>query len=365
MVIIEKEINRKRKCRICGEVFLPVKAWHSICSSCWGKQKSLITEFIQALNEEIKSFGSRDLNITLLDGKLIQKRKGRGVYSFSWGDEKKINPGLEDTPIKIKIDGQLYIGEVIGVPESGIIICVENYLSELINKAEIIIDRCFLYELLIEKLSNLEGENEILDKYRLANSIFIGKGRNLPLEISGIKHYFIDQKEFNESQREAIEASQQLPLILIWGPPGTGKTKTIAGVVKCFLENGKKILVTTHSNIAVDEATAKIAELLKETNGYQDGKILRWGNYQKPQLKTDYPLVLPEEILKKKAKPYLDKRIELLQKKKTLEIHKKLLLEKKQFNEKTKIRKDLQEELKNKRDTLKEFRQEEENCCKN
>ena len=357
MGIIETEINKGRKCRICGEVFSPIKEWHSICSLCWKKQKLLIREFIQALDEEIQSFEYRNLNIRLSNGKLIKPKKRGGIYLF--GDEhQKINPGLDDTPISIKINGKPYKGEVISVEETKITLYVENYLSESINEAEIIIDRCFLYELLREKLCNLENGNQILEKYKLASLIFIGKGRNLLPETSEIKDYLIDQNGFNTSQQKAIKFSQQLPLTLIWGPAGTGKTRTLAGVVKSFLNKNKKVLVAAHSNIAVDEATVKIAELLKATNYYQNGEILRIGNYQKVQLTTDYPLTLLEEVLKKKVGPFLEKKEILLQKYKRLEEYEHSVLEKRKIIEKSETKRAIQKELEEKKKFLKELESE-------
>jgi len=349
-MIIQEETNMDRKCEICGEVFSPIKAWHSICLLCWEKQKLLIPEFIQAIDEEIQNFKFHNLNIRLVGGKFQTKKGKGGIYLFGC-ENQKINLGLEDTPIDIKINSGLYKGEVISLEETKIILYVENYFSESINEAEITIDRCFLYELLKDRLRNLENNNKILEKYKLAKSVFIGKGRNLPSEI---KDYFIDQNKFNASQQKAIKASQQLPLTLIWGPAGTGKTKTLAGVVKSFLDRNKKVLVTAHSNIAVDEATVKIAELLKETNYYQNGEILRIGNYQKVQLTTDYLLTLPAEVLKKKARPLLEKKEILLQKYKRLKEYKDFVLEKKVI-EKSETKRIIKKELEEKRNFLKEL----------
>jgi len=357
-MIIQKEANIDRKCEICGEVFSPAKPGHLICSSCWKKQKSLIPEFIQAIDEEIQNLKFHNLNIQLLNGKLIQTKRGEGgIYLFGC-ETQKINPGLEDTPIDIQINSELYKGEVITIEETKIILYIENYFSETINEAVITIDKCFLYELLKDRLRSLSNSNKILEKYKLANLIFVGKGKNLPSEIKEdeIKEDFINQNEFNSSQQKAIEASQQLPLTLIWGPPGTGKTKTLAGVVKSFLNKNKKVLVTAHSNVAVDEATIKIAELLRETNYYQNGEILRIGNYQKIQLTTDYPLTLPSEVLKKKAGPLLEKREILLQKYQRLKEYKHFVLEKERVIEKSKTKRTIKKELEEKKRFLKELK---------
>ena len=45
---------------------------------------------------------------------------------------------------------------------------------------------------------------------------------------------------------------------LIQGPPGTGKTLTAAWIVEAFSEIGDKIVVTSGSNVAIDNVAKKI-----------------------------------------------------------------------------------------------------------
>jgi DNA replication ATP-dependent helicase Dna2 len=73
----------------------------------------------------------------------------------------------------------------------------------------------------------------------------------------------------NESQIEAVAKCLSLTdenyFFLIHGPPGTGKTTTIAELVIQLLRRNKNILITSHTNIAVDNALEKIMESLWET----------------------------------------------------------------------------------------------------
>ena len=50
----------------------------------------------------------------------------------------------------------------------------------------------------------------------------------------------------------------------IWGPPGTGKTYTLAQIaIKC-IENNERVLIISHSNVAVDGAIERIVKNLEE-----------------------------------------------------------------------------------------------------
>lgn len=49
-------------------------------------------------------------------------------------------------------------------------------------------------------------------------------------------------------------------LLLIQGPPGTGKTSVIAEIVEQFVERGKKVLISSQTNLAVDNVFEKIGK---------------------------------------------------------------------------------------------------------
>ncbi len=122
---------------------------------------------------------------------------------------------------------------------------------------------------------------------------------------------------------KAIKGATRLPLSFVWGPPGTGKTKTLGGIVREFLARNKRILVTAHSNVAVDEAAIKVCELLKDTDYYRNGKILRIGNYQKKEIENDYPLIVPKIFFEKKVEKLLHLKEKLIEEKRKIRALKK------------------------------------------
>ena len=64
--------------------------------------------------------------------------------------------------------------------------------------------------------------------------------------------------DLNSSQSNAVQAGLQETLSLIVGPPGTGKTSTIASLVMNLCDYGK-VLVTAPSNFACDNLVLAIA----------------------------------------------------------------------------------------------------------
>ena len=72
-----------------------------------------------------------------------------------------------------------------------------------------------------------------------------------PKEIRGAE-------KLNESQRDAVVAVRESPLTCLWGPPGTGKTYTIAVILEMLsLDPKRRILVTAPTHNAADNIMRK------------------------------------------------------------------------------------------------------------
>jgi superfamily I DNA and/or RNA helicase len=68
--------------------------------------------------------------------------------------------------------------------------------------------------------------------------------------------------ELDERQRAAVDgALRSGDLALIWGPPGTGKTRTLVEVVRQRVARGERVLCAAPSNTAVDNLGVRLAGL--------------------------------------------------------------------------------------------------------
>lgn len=60
-------------------------------------------------------------------------------------------------------------------------------------------------------------------------------------------------KRLNESQQQAVKAVVQIDsIVIVHGPPGTGKTTTLIEAILQLIKQGEKVLVSAPSNTAVD-----------------------------------------------------------------------------------------------------------------
>jgi DNA polymerase III delta prime subunit len=87
------------------------------------------------------------------------------------------------------------------------------------------------------------------------------------------------QEKPNERQEKAVEASFQNPLSLLWGPPGTGKTWTLALLICSWLEMALKnkksltICVGAANYNAIDTVLIEVAKFLARRSKQTDEPI--------------------------------------------------------------------------------------------
>jgi DNA replication ATP-dependent helicase Dna2 len=70
------------------------------------------------------------------------------------------------------------------------------------------------------------------------------------------------QSELNEDQGNAIQSALDSQVFhIIHGPPGTGKTRVLARLIRICLDRGERLLVTCPTNVALDRLLIAIMEL--------------------------------------------------------------------------------------------------------
>lgn len=119
-------------------------------------------------------------------------------------------------------------------------------------------------------LKELESQKRL---YHFFCSLHEGNTNSKPTPASehqAVSIYFRNKK-LNQSQQEAVAAIlQNEDLTIVHGPPGTGKTTTIAEAIFQLVQRGEKVIVAAPSNTAVDT----IAKALVK----QGISLLRVGN---------------------------------------------------------------------------------------
>ncbi len=104
------------------------------------------------------------------------------------------------------------------------------------------------------------NDNSIIIQNPEAINLFMNTGCSCRVNKKAprVERVFLNYSfELDESQRRVVEASLNLDdneLLLVVGPPGTGKTRVISCIARLLADRGEKVLIASHTNRAVDNA---------------------------------------------------------------------------------------------------------------
>ena len=108
-------------------------------------------------------------------------------------------------------------------------------------------------------------------------------------EVGGAAAQVVPPPGWKSAQQDAYRACLGTGLWLVWGPPGTGKTRVLRAAVSDLLAQGKRVLLVSGTNIAVDNALLGIVR----DRLHQPGDIVRVGSPQLPEIINDSEVSLP------------------------------------------------------------------------
>jgi broad-specificity NMP kinase len=288
---------------------------------------AIIKEFILALDEEIAAIkkGKGGSIVKVFNGRFLREVSGLYVYVFNLENFLAV---LDDSPAEIEVGGNRYPAQVLLAQGLEVEIGIERFCGQYISEAKLQTNLWYLLELLKKKFVAVQNGNAPA----LAEALLAGN----PPPIQGFDNivscgdcgarnrmtkyvssqtprcgkckqeirprYSLSALSPNDSQKMAIGASFFSQMAVIWGPPGTGKTTTVAQAIEAHLNAGRRVLLVSHANAAVDEALMDVAEQLRATPFYYEGRLVRLGNPQSSHLEKmteRCPLVLLDKIAAK------------------------------------------------------------------
>ncbi len=250
-----------------------------------------LEEFRTALEDEINAARSIAYGngIGLLSGRRIAQIGNSFQYVFRL--EKTIN--LPDD-----VPGELHIPTkkpaevtIVSIDGMSIILSSRTDLGDYVSSGQLVSNLTFLLRKLIERIEALSNKQNPTGDRILSNLQVTEALAALPeSELIGL----------NARQIEAVSSSLSRNLTFIWGPPGTGKTRTIGAIGAQLLRANRSLLMVSHTNTAVDQALLNIAKQAKP-EAMQEGKILRVGEPKDPRIASEYPNLLLETHVSRRS----------------------------------------------------------------
>lgn len=263
---------------------------------------SITAELMAALDEEIqaikKSGGTNQVGVH--DGRYAGAVAGRFTYIFLLDTELNVP---SDTPAKLRIDKDQYEALVLNMQGHEITLAVQENLGPLIPKAVLSLSAYYLLELLKQRLGEVP-KGALPAERDMAMRLFAHQPNELIPGGTSAAHL----GGLNRGQSAAIDRSLEQQVTFIWGPPGTGKTRTIGALARELVRRGDSVLVTSHTNVAVDTALMKVIEALDDAE-IEAGAVVRVG----PPARQDQELqeVTLEKVLERKSEGLRRQRAEL------------------------------------------------------
>ena len=183
-----------------------------------------------------------------------------------------------DTAIKMHIGDEKIPAMIISCEEFNILLQTKADIGEKVENIEFSMDPTFLLDKLIERIENID-----IKDYELAYQIScLGRTKITP------------NKGIRTGQRNAISRANTEPITFIWGPPGTGKTETLADIVIEHVCAGHRVAMLSYSNVSVDGAILRVANKID----FEPGAILRYGFPVKKEVKDSDTLSSHNYVVK-------------------------------------------------------------------
>ncbi len=292
-------------------------------------------DYVDAVSHELyylKHHGGKRHKVT--DGHLLTPNSNEYCYSFELESELYLS---DDAPVSVIRGLETVYGTVIVCDGFQIIVSLERNIGDAVPSAQISVEPWKLLEKLRDKIRMITPRDHIAWK-------LFHQGPSLSSKVSDVTTVL-------RGQDTAIKHALDEDITVIWGPPGTGKTYTMAQMTERFVSMGKTVLIVSHSNISVDNVVKQISNQFSANHLapiLTEGKVLRYGYVRDEELSQNNNCVAFNFALNKH--PELKKQyLAYSEESKKLKIE----LQFRQDTEKAAKRKELEKLLKNIRAKLK------------
>lgn len=254
----------------------------------------VLTRMIEALGLEIAAIRKKGggTQTELRGGVQVGQAEGSWLYRFVVAEDLNLR---DDTPVRVTAGQEDVAGVLVSFRDGVLLVALEQDLGPRIAAARLLANDSFLVERLKERFEKVrDGEVQFS---RAAADRALGLAPPSTAEVEPHPLVTADGK-VDADQVHAVRHSLGSDTTFVWGPPGTGKTSTLARIVEAHYRAGRSVLLVSNTNIAVDTALERVAERLKSESDFHQGLVIRQGPVVKEELRRRFgPQVSLEEIV--------------------------------------------------------------------
>lgn len=231
-----------------------------------------ISEYSDALHKEIFYLKQgKGKKYKIVNGNRLNV-SDKGIFTYSFEMETELHLP-DDAPVVVEtFDGLRAVGSVLACEDFEMILLLDRDLNDKVNAAHLMVEPWKLLEALDKRMTSLNPNVHKLairimrDGPGLATNDDI---RNVPM-----------------GQPAVSKKLESDDIVTVWGPPGTGKTYTMAKIVNNYIAQNKSVLIVSHSNVSVDGVIKQVVKMLDSSlqSYLENGKILRFGYVRDEEL---------------------------------------------------------------------------------
>ena len=263
--------------------------------------------FIAALGEliqEMKTTGTGQKRYKLKDGRRTEAAGGDIFYRFPFTDKVE-----REDQVEIQVGQQQVEGTIVSIGAGHLVLALKKDIGDEVRSAVLLINETGLLEALKKRIEAV-NKGRITFNRTLADAVVqpgaLPKRPPRPIRAD-------DGAELEDSQRKAYQTALREAVTLIWGPPGCGKTMTLGAIVHSAFNSGKRTLICSNTNKAVDQVLYKICETLThEHPAMKEDKVVRLGRIADDKLESQYrKYVAIDEIVERRSAGLEEKKQQL------------------------------------------------------
>ncbi|WP_071394600.1 DEAD/DEAH box helicase [Bacillus tuaregi] len=255
-------------------------------------QKALQAEIIY-----LRKYGSNKFAVQ--NGRLLNQ-KDNYTYYFEAMQPMVIPIG---SIVRIEWGQTKTEGRVLSSEGHNMIVKVAKTLGDIVSEAIIWHDPWELLDQLMQRLEEVRKSKR--KRRRVMRLMEPSMPAKHPTEV------------IQSNVHELILRSKYNPITFVWGPPGTGKTYTLARVAANKYFKEKKVLVLAHSNQAVDVLMTEISSFVEKKGRFKEGDMIRYGSQLSVSVERQWTIHINQLIMKRQPK-LAEEKMRLLEERKIL-----------------------------------------------
>ncbi len=240
-----------------------------------GKNATRVERFVatlRALVKDMRRRGGGMRTVTLEHGEAIALDGRERGYRFPYDGDAEL---FEGAKVTIAMGNRTCDGRIVSVSSQCLIVSFDEDLGATIGTCVLRIDNTAMIDALADRLDKVRsGESKL--NLPLADDVVDNREDQVPATVA--KNWPTSDHKLNSEQKEFVEHAISNAVTYLWGPPGTGKTRSLSTINEILFNAGKRILICSNTNQAVDQVLLNLCKTLKTTHpALDEGRVLRIG----------------------------------------------------------------------------------------